>query len=94
VTLNAKCDSSVPYYSTKKYKSKAAFGLLLVYYLKFDLEVSTFFDARCADLDTRTIRNACPLKVRVYATVATRVELGSTNRVGVLSNNFRSFFAE
>ncbi len=56
--------------------------------LEFDLKVDTFLHTRCADLYTRTVRNTSPLKVWIYTTVTTRVELGSTNRVGVLSNNF------
>lgn len=56
--------------------------------------MDTFFHARCADFDTRTIRNPCPLEIWVDTTTSTRVKLGSTNRVGVLPNNFGSFFAE
>lgn len=56
--------------------------------------MSAFLYARSTDFDTRAIRDACPLKVRVYTTIAARVKLGSTNRVGVFSNNLRSFFAE
>lgn len=62
--------------------------------LKLNLKVETFFHATSADLHAGTIRNAGPLKVWILATVATRVELCSTNRVGVLSNNFRTFCAE
>jgi hypothetical protein len=56
--------------------------------LELDLKVDTFFHARCTDLYSWSIRDTSPLKVRVYATVPTRVELCSTNRVRVLSNYF------
>ncbi len=55
---------------------------------KLDFEVETSFHARSTDFDTRTIRDTSPLEVRVYTTAASRVELGSTNRVRVASNNF------
>ncbi len=57
-------------------------------YLELDLEVKTFLHARSTDFDTRTIRNACPLEIWVLAAVTSWVEFGSTNRVGILSNNF------
>lgn len=50
--------------------------------------MNPFLHAGGADLYTRSVRDASPLKVRVYTTVTTWVELGSTNRVGVFSNNF------
>ena len=59
-----------------------------LYDLELDLEMNPFFHAGGADFYTRTIRNTSPLKVWVNATIATRVNLSSTNRVGVFSNNF------
>jgi hypothetical protein len=47
-----------------------------------------------ADANARTIRNTCPLEVWVYTTVTAWVELGGTNRVAVLSNNFRAFITK
>jgi hypothetical protein len=64
------------------------------YSLELDLEVKTFFHTSCANLYTRTVRDTCPLEIRVYTTVAARVVFGRTNRVAVLTNNFRTFFAE
>jgi hypothetical protein len=44
--------------------------------------------AASTDLYARTVWNARPLKIWILAAVARRVELGSTNRVGVLANHF------
>jgi Zn-dependent protease len=62
--------------------------------LKLDLKVEAFLHAACADLHARAVRDARPLKIRVLTAIAGRIELGSTNRVGVLTNHFRSFCAE
>lgn len=56
--------------------------------------METFLHAGSADLYAGTVRNPCPLEVWVLAAVSAWVELGSTNGVGVLSNNFRAFCAE
>ena len=61
---------------------------------KLDFEVETSFHAGSTDTNTRTIWNTSPLEVRVYTSVTTRVELGSTNRVAEFSNNLGSFCAE
>ena len=61
---------------------------------KLDFEVETSFYAGSTDLDTRTVRDTSPLEVRIYAAATCRVELSSTNRVRVASNNFCSFCAE
>lgn len=57
-------------------------------YLELDLEMDTLFHATGADFNARTIRDTCPLKIRVDATATGRVKLGGTNRVRVASNNF------
>ncbi len=62
--------------------------LVLKRSLELDLEMKTALHARSTDLNSRTIRNTCPLEVWVLAAVAGWVELGSTNRVRVLSNYF------
>lgn len=56
--------------------------------LEFNLKVEAFLHTTSANLYTWSVWNACPLEVWVLATVTGRVELGSTNRVGVLSNDF------
>ena len=50
--------------------------------------MKTSFHTASADLYTRAIRDARPLKVWVYTAITGWVELGSTNRVRVLSNYF------
>jgi hypothetical protein len=50
--------------------------------------MKTTLHAGSANLYARTIWNARPLEVWVFAAVASWVEFGSTNRVGVLSNYF------
>ena len=56
--------------------------------------METFLHAPCANLYTRTIWDTRPLKVWVYAAVTSWVEFCSTNRVRVLSNDFRTFFTK
>lgn len=62
--------------------------------LKLDLKMEAFFHAACADFYARAIRDTSPLEIRIDATVSARIVLGSTNTVGVLANNLRSFCAE
>lgn len=75
-------------------KNKSDPGGSLFLSLELDLKVKAFLDATRTNAYARAVRDARPLEVRVLATVTTWIELSSTNRVGVLSNNFRSFFAE
>lgn len=56
--------------------------------------MEALFHAASADLYARTIWNACPLEIWVLAAIAGGVVLGSTNRVRVLPDDFRAFFAE
>ncbi len=71
---------------------KFANSLVLVLHpfrgLELDLEMDTFLHARSTDLNTRSIRDTSPLEVWVHTTITTGVKLGSTNRVGIFSNNF------
>lgn len=56
--------------------------------------METLLHAGSADLYARAVRNAGPLEVWVLTAISAWVELGGTNRVGVLSNDFRTFCAE
>ena len=56
--------------------------------LELDLKMNTLLHAACADLHTRSVRDTSPLKIRVDTAVTTRIKLGSTNRVRILSNDF------
>lgn len=50
--------------------------------------METSLHAGSTDLYAGTVRDARPLEVWVLAAVAGRIEFGSTNRVGILSNDF------
>lgn len=62
--------------------------------LELDLKMKTFLHATRADFYTGTIRNTCPLEVRVHTTVTAWIVLGSTNTVRVFPDDFRPFRAE
>ena len=51
------------------------------------------FHALGAELDAGAISEGCPLEIGVFALVSRRVVLGSTNTVGVCSDDDGSFVA-